>query len=311
MVGPLLGAMVSIAVFLCGLFVLRGSLEAMKPVVGPLLRTALKRPIAGLFAGLTVTAVIQSSSATNAMVVSLVAADVIGLRQAIAIVLGANVGTTLTAQIAALGNRQIGTVAFLVGLVLQAAPAASLRRLGTTCTGLGGLFLGLEGLGMSMHNVLAGSSWPASFIASPTGDLGAVAVGAALTGVVQSSSAVTSLLVGLVRSGAVDLRTGIAVALGSNIGTVVTTVLASLSGGPAAKRVAVADAVFNTLGVLIFVPLIPHVSLGVAHLSSEPGRQLAHTHMLFNITTVALLFPWLSQYCRVIETLTRRCGRDR
>lgn len=294
-----LGVIVSLAIFFCSLFLLKESLASLKPWVGPALRRATGHPLHGAALGFLVTALIQSSSATNSVAVSLVATGMLRLRHALAIVLGANVGTTMTGQLVAFGLHELGLPLLFAGICLQVVNRRRIRAAGTTLMGLGGLFYGLWALGGSLAQLGDRSGLSALFAAAQTSDGASVAAGAVLTALVQSSSAVTSLLVGLADAGTLSVRAAIAGALGSNIGTVTTTILASLSGGALARRTAWLDLAFNTLGVLVVAPFLSYIPAWMGLIAERPGRQVAHAHTLFNIVTVALALPFVRAVSRL------------
>jgi len=245
------------------------------------------------------------------MAVALVAAGVFDLRRAFGVVLGANVGTTVTGQIVAFGTQGLGLALLGAGLLLQVplvrgAPIGGLLRLGEWGEGLAGvgcIFASLGCLGRLLAP-LAGEGTLAGFVeAISDSRAAALLFGFAFTAILQSSSAVTSLLIGWVDSGGLPVPAGIAAALGANVGTVATTILASLSCSRSAKRVAAADALFNLLSVLIIWPVLGEFEAMVGALSPDPGRQVAHAHTLFNVFGAVLALPLLTPYCRLIERL--------
>jgi Na+/phosphate symporter len=305
----LFAVLVALAIFFCSLFLLKESLEALQPRVGPWLRRATGHPLQGALLGFLVTALIQSSSATNSMVVGLVAAGVLRLKHAFAVILGANVGTTITGQIVALGLGDLGLPLLVAGFFLQWVPRPGIHAGGKALMGVGGLFYGLWALGGSLAQLGAASGLGAFLAAAQASDGASLAAGALLTAVVQSSSAVTSLLVGLADAGVLPVRAAIAATLGSNIGTVTTTILASLSGGPLARRAAWLDLGFNLLGALIALVFMPYLAPWLAGLAVAPGRQVAHAHTLFNVITVAVALPFVDRIARLAGD-QERSGRD-
>ena len=290
---PSVGTALALTIFFSSFLLLKQTLISLEPWARPALTRALGAPLKGAVAGFLVTVVIQSSSATNSIAVGLVAANVLRLEDALAVILGANVGTTFTGQIVAFGLDEMALPLMAAGLLLQVFRIPSARRAGAVAMGVGGLFYGLWALGSSLAALsdhLELERWLDSVLAS---DLKAVAAGLLATAVVQSSSAVTGLIIGLADAGSIGARAAIAAALGSNVGTVATTLLASLSGGPLARRVALFDLAFNALGVLLFLPFLSHLPGWMALAADTPGRQVANAHTFFNATTVALMLPFV------------------
>lgn len=300
MLRALLGVVLALAIFFSSLGLLKQTLIALEPRIGPLLRRAAGHPVKGAALGFLATTLIQSSSATNSLAVTMVGTGVLQIRHAFAIILGANVGTTMTAQLVAFGLQDFGLPLFVTGLVAQVLPHGMTQLLGRTLMGIGGLFYGLWALGHSLAG-LGGLLGLGIFVGGArVGDLASVAAGAALTAVVQSSSAVTSLLVGLADAGSLPVRAAIGGVLGSNIGTVTTTLLAGIPSGPIARKTALLDLLFNTVGVAFVAPLLGAFPAWMAVITELPGRQVANAHTLFNLVTVALALPWVGPVSRLL-----------
>lgn len=304
---PIVGVVWALLIFFCALWTLRATLAHWEPVVGPWLRRAVGRPWKGVLWGFLVTAIVQSSSAVNSVTVALVGAGVLGLPHAFAIVLGANVGTTMTGQLIALSAYSLALPMFCAGLLLQLAASERVRLGGHLLASLGGLFYGLWALGEALLRVGEGNVLSQLIAAADYSPAVALVTGVFLTALVQSSSAVTGLLIGLAGSGVIAAKTGIAAALGSNVGTVATTILASIPAGAAARRVAWMDLVFNLTGALLFFPLLTLADEGwLFALATHPGRQVANAHTFFNLITVLAALPWIGPLGRWIERGVRR-----
>jgi len=307
--GHWLGVGVALAIFFSGIFQLKLALRFFEPAIAPLLQTAFRHPLVGVGVGFISTAIVQSSSATNAVAVGFVSAGVLRFPHAFAILLGSNIGTTLTSQLVAFGTFQAGLLLLTLGLLLQLMPTEVGRKTGAVGGGVGGMFLGLWALGEVLSH-LAGTRFGGSIVGIiQAGDASAFLFGAGLTGIVQSSSAVSSLMVVMAGEGSITVRAAIACVLGSNVGTVVTTLLASIGGGVSARRTAMADLLFNGLGVALFWPVLGTFATAVASLSDAPARQVAHAHTLFNMLCVALVLPIITPFCRFVTLVTsRRAG---
>lgn len=247
-VKTLIGFCLSIAVFLVSLRLMS---ESVQNAIGARLRKILAvftfNPLTAAISGAAVTALVQSSSAVAAVMVALVNAGVLTLSQAFGVILGANVGTTVTAQIAALDLSHMIVPLILCGLFVPINRRT--HYAGMALIGLGGLFLGLSLLRLSLTPIL-GCRWVQSVLISLSRNaLAAVLAGVAVTAVVQSSSAVTSVVIVLGQAQAISLVGAIAIAFGSNIGTVLTTLISSIGMNREAKAAAYADLIFNVLGV--------------------------------------------------------------
>ncbi|NLJ80723.1 MAG: Na/Pi cotransporter family protein [Firmicutes bacterium] len=286
------GFSLGISIFLLGLKLLASSLESalghrLRPILTRFTATKWQSLLAGAFS----TCLIQSSSAVASTMVVLVHSGILTLKQAFGIILGANIGTTLTAQIIAfrLGNAALPLM--LAGLLVFIAGRTG--AVGTALFALGSLFFGLTITTATLSPLL---QLPAvhilltDFTRSPWQ---ACLVGMVLTALVQSSSAVTGVVISLAHLGSISLPAAAGIALGSNVGTVVTTLLATVNRGRESKATAYADLFFNLGGVLLILPFFgPFLGI-IARISSDPARQIAHAHTVFNVITALLALPFL------------------
>lgn len=283
-----------ISIFLLGLKLMTAALETL---LGFRLRSALIRfteaRTKGFLLGLLVTAFIQSSSAVGAALVVLADTGVLSLTQALGVMLGANVGTTVTAQIVALPLESLALPLCAVGLAVRYG--AKRRRMGTALFGLGAVFYGLSCTTAALAPLLQTPGVHRILTSLTATPLEAVFFGMLLTALAQSSSAVTGLVIGLVKQGLLPVPVAVGVALGSNVGTVATTLLASLGRGRASRATAYADLLFNLGGVVLVLPAFPWFVRFLACLSGDPGRQVAHAHTVFNTATALLALPFLPQ----------------
>lgn len=303
---PETGVGLGLAAFLGGLFILRGGLRSLEPALRPLLARELTTPLRGVVAGALAAALLHSSSATNAVAVALAGGGMLSLKQGVSLVLGANIGTTVTGQLAAFNSEALGLLLIFLGS-LTVPFRGKVRQGGWLLLGLGGLLFGLD----LMEEALRAGGGSVDLLKRLGGasDGAALAFGAVVTAVVQSSSAVTGTLIALAEAEAIAVRPAIAAALGSNVGTVVTTLVAGFASGFAARRVAVADLLFNAAGAAAFLPLLPALLSLVQALSDAPGRQIANAHTLFNLISVVLLLPFIEPFCALLERLLP--GRER
>ena len=286
------GFALGISIFLLGLRLLGGSLES---ALGEKLRTILRRATAGRFksllVGLLCTCLVQSSSAVASTTVVLVHSGVLTLKQAFGVILGANIGTTLTAQIMAFRLENVALPLILLGVVIFTAGRTP--GVGLALFALGSLFFGLTLITLTLAPLLKlpGVHFLlAHFTRTP---FQACLAGLVLTALVQSSSAVTGVVISLAHLKALSLSGAVGIALGSNVGTVITTLLASVGRGRESKATAYADLFFNLGGVILLLPFYGRFLQIVARISQDPARQIAHAHTLFNLVTAFLALPFL------------------
>ena len=267
-----------------------------------------KSKLLGVGIGTAVTAVVQSSSASIVMVLGFVNAGVMSLLQATTIIFGANIGTTVTAQIVSLGLSGSGALSMTVVFSGFAGVGAVLnlfckndrwKKIGGILAGFGMLFVGLGLMSGSMGD-FARMDAVKEFLAGVRNPLLLVAVGTVLTAIMQSCSVTTSVAVTMVAAGLVDLNQGIYLTIGANIGAVTPVVLASLASGKNAKRSALVHVLFNCVGAALFVgaglllSAAADMSLGDLFARLVPGEaktRLAMFHTIFNVATTGLLLP--------------------
>ncbi|MCI8360160.1 MAG: Na/Pi cotransporter family protein [Clostridiales bacterium] len=301
-----------------GLFLLGMKLmsEGLETAAGTRLKRMLEvltsRKLLGMLVGAGTTAVIQSSSATTVMVIGFVNAGLITLSQAAGVIMGANIGTTVTGLLVALNPKDIAPAALLVGVVAMTfIKKKAAQYAGQIFAGLGLLFLGLNAMSSAMEPLRSFPPFIDMMVAFANNPLLGVLAGMVFTAVVQSSSASIGILQALAMQGAVpDIRAAVFILMGMNIGTCVTAILAALGGGRNAKRAAVIHLLFNVIGTAVFVAvclLLPFPRL----LDMLPGgmpTQIAAAHIVFNVATTLLLLP----FSRLLVQLAQRIipGRD-
>lgn len=262
-------------------------------------------PIIGVAIGAGITAVVQSSSLTTVMAVGFVNASLMTLKQAIAIIMGANIGTTITAQLVAFEITQYWAVPLAVGfLIYFFVKRKKMKNTGYIFFALGILLLGMVTMTEAVEP-LQSSQWFYNAIAflSKYQILGLLA-GMVFTAIVQSSAATIGLMIAMATTGLVPLEAALPVLLGSNIGTCITAVLASIGTSMAAKRVALAHVFFNVIGSIIFMIILPWFEQLVVAISPvSVARQIANAHTLFNVIATVLFLPFISKYAKLIERI--------
>ncbi len=279
--------------------------EALQFIAGDRMRhligTLTKTPLRGVFVGILVTVLIQSSSGTTVMTVSFVNAGLMTLKQAIGIIMGANIGTTVTAQIIAFKIKDLALpfVALGVALVLFGRSKRQ-RYVGNGVVGFGLLFMGMQTMESATRFMASHGDFLLFLSSNP---IYGVLAGTILTMIVQSSAATIGLTIAMASQGLLGIDAAIPIILGDNIGTTITAVLASLGTNRYAKQAAAAHVLFNLFGVIIFLAFLPLYKFVVVHTASDVGRQLANAHTIFNVVNTIIFIPFVSFFARLIQAM--------
>jgi phosphate:Na+ symporter len=248
--------------------------------------------------GFVVTAIIQSSTATTVMVVGFVNAGMMTLAQAVGVIMGANIGTTVTSLLIALNFSSVAAASVLVGVILMLASKKTLvKNLGSIFTGFGLLFLGIDLMSDSMAPLRESAGFMNFIVAvsdSPLRPLFGILLGIVMTAVLQSSSASVGVLQTLAMQGLVPLKFSVFVLFGQNIGTCLTALFSTVGAKKNSKRAAVIHLLFNLLGTGMFILialLTPYIEW-IEKISSDPMAQIAISHIVFNVVSTIVLFPF-------------------
>ena len=248
--------------------------------------------------GFVVTAIIQSSTATTVMVVGFVNAGMMSLAQAVGVIMGANIGTTVTSLLIALNFSSVAAAAVLVGVILMLASKKTVvKNLGAIFTGFGLLFLGIDMMSDSMAPLRESAGFMNFIVTvseSPLRPLFGIILGIVMTAVLQSSSASVGVLQTLAMQGLVPLKFSVFVLFGQNIGTCLTALFSTVGAKKNSKRAAVIHLLFNLIGTGIFILialLTPYVEW-IDKLSPDPMAQIAISHIVFNIVSTVIMFPF-------------------
>lgn len=285
--------------------------DGLQKAAGDRLREVLNRftstPLRAVLAGIIVTGLIQSSSGTTVLAVGLVSAGFMTLRQAIGVIMGANVGTTVTAFIIGFNLSAYALPIIGVGsLLLFFFKRKSLQNIGQILFGFGCLFFGLKLMGTAMEPLKDLPQFNQLMLDVSHIPILGVGIGTLLTMVLQSSSATIGILQQLYSQGSLALEAALPILFGDNIGTTITAVIAALGASVAAKRTAAAHVVFNLVGAIIFTILLgPFTQVVIAitgALNLNPSMQIAFAHGLFNVTNLAIQFWFIPQ----IEILVKK-----
>ena len=298
-VANILSMAVGLGLFLFGIRTMGDGLEnAAGAKLKRMLEVLTGNRFLAVLVGFVVTAIIQSSTATTVMVVGFVNAGMMSLAQAVGVIMGANIGTTVTSLLIALNFSSVAAAAVLVGVILMLASKKTVvKNLGAIFTGFGLLFLGIDMMSDSMAP-LRDSAGFMNFIVtvseSPLRPLFGIILGIVMTAVLQSSSASVGVLQTLAMQGLVPLKFSVFVLFGQNIGTCLTALFSTVGAKKNSKRAAVIHLLFNLIGTGIFILialLTPYVEW-IEKLSPDPMAQIAISHIVFNIVSTVVMFPF-------------------
>ena len=312
-----MGLFGGLALFLYGMEMMSDALKAvagerMKDILAKLTTNRFMGAITGAF----VTAIIQSSSVTTVLVVGFITAGLMSLAQSIGVIMGANIGTTITAQIVAFKVTKAALLMIGVGFtMLFASKNERTKHYGGMLMGLGLIFFGMSVMSDAMSPLRSYQPF-LDLMKTMENPIVGILVAAAFTGLVQSSSATTGIVIVMASQGFITLPTGIALAFGANIGTCVTALLASIGKPREAVRAALVHVLFNVAGVLVWVGFIDQLAAfvqaispadpslsGTERLAAEAPRQIANAHTIFNVANT-LIFIWFTgQLARLVEWL--------
>ncbi len=317
-IAPLvMGLLGGLAIFLFGMDEMAAALKA---VAGDRMKSILARltqnRFMGVITGAFVTAVIQSSSVTTVLVVGFISAGLMSMAQSVGVIMGANIGTTVTAQIIAFKVTKYALMMIAIGFSMRfVGKTEKMRHYGTGLLGLGLVFFGMAVMGDAMRPLRSYQPF-LDWMMTMESPLVGIAASAAFTALVQSSSATTGIVIVMASQGLISLPAGIALIFGANIGTCVTALLASIGKPREALRAAVVHVLFNVLGVLLWVAFIGKLAEavtwlspassaleGTARLAAETPRQIANAHTIFNIANTFIFLGAAPLFARAAQRL--------
>ncbi|MCX7570816.1 Na/Pi symporter [Tumebacillus sp. DT12] len=290
--------------FLFGMWIMRTGMERMAidrlpQIIGRFVKT----PTRGLLTGTVLTALIHSSAGVSIISIGLVSAGAMTFADSLGVILGSNIGTTVTTQVLSFDLDALILPSIIAGAVLSLVLRGKYKYIGLAILGFGAIFLALELIERALAP-LAHMDWFREVLAtSSRHPLLGVLAGTVLTALITSSTATTMLTVVLASQGLVDLPGAIAIILGNNIGTCITSVIAAVGTTLEAKRVALAHVILNVLGVLVFLPFINLLADFCRYTADGIGVQVATSHLLFNLISSLAVWPFTRQFAKLVEWL--------
>ena len=291
-----------VALFLYGIKLLSSALQSLAGnKLRHLLGTLTKTPLRGILVGIVVTVLIQSSAGTTVMTVSFVNTGLLSLKQALGLIMGANIGTTVTAQLIAFNIDALALPFLAVGVFMSMLfSKKQLGYLASGFIGLGLVFMGMQTMKTASHIISQHRDLLLFLSQNP---FSGVIAGIVLTAMIQSSAATIGLTIAVASQGLITLDAALPIILGDNIGTTLTAIFASLNASRPAKQAAMGHVLFNLIGTLIFLTLLPFYREIVAMTSPDIGRQIANAHTIFNLLNTILFFPFISLLAKLISTI--------
>ena len=288
-----------LGLFLYGMNIMSDGLEkAAGDKMKHIIEILTKNRVMGVLVGTLVTVIVQSSSATTVMVIGFVNAGIMNLTQSIGIIMGANIGTTITAQLVSIELTALAPLTIAIGVGLKYfSKSSKVKKYAEILLGFGILFLGMDIMKDAVKPLREIQVFKDMLLSFGSGSLGdtmmAIFTGFAITAIVQSSSATTGILIAFASTGLLPIASAFPILLGTNMGTTVTALLSSISASKTAKRAAIMHFLFNLIGTVIFGLFLLNITIDiVSRTSVDPARQLANAHTLFNVMNTLLLLPF-------------------
>lgn len=304
MIGIIVGLVAGLGIFLLGIQMMA---EGLHKAAGERMRRILElftsKRITAVATGAVVTAFLQSSSTTTVMIVGFVNSGLMTLSQAVGTIMGANIGTTITAQLVSFNIYALAYPLVGIGAMLYHFGKRKSNDVGLALLGFGFLLMGLSTMSTSVKPISDYQPFVNLVVSFGKYPILGIIAGTIFTVLIQSSSATTGLVIALSWQGIIDLHTGLALIVGANLGTCITVVLASLRVSITAKKAALGHILFNTFAVLLFILFRKPFTAVVLATGNTASRQIANAHTLFNVITTLILFPLLPYFVKLIERL--------
>ena len=262
-----------------------------------------RTPVHSFWIGLLTTFVLQSSSAVTVLTIGLTNAGLIQFTQTVGIILGTNLGTTVTTELIALKLESFAIPMLLVGVALWLMPRRNIRCIGLVIAGFGLIFLGIDTMKIMAKPLEQSETFRSLFMESSHSIWVGLITGIVFTALIHSGSATTVITMGLLTHQVLSMETALAIVLGANIGTCFTAVIASIGTNIASKQVAWCHTLFNVAGALVFLPILTQLALVSAFLTDNPSMQIAHSQTIFNLVCSLVALPFAAHIARFIQWL--------
>lgn len=294
----------SLLCFLAALRVMRAGLEGMASGRLPIIiHRFVKTPTRGIITGTTVTALVQSSAAVTAIAVGMVAGETMVFRDALGLILGSNVGSTITPQLLTLNLWSFVIPCGFIGLIFIVSGRKGLLNPGMALSGFSAIFIALQCMKTALYPLTLTEWFRHTLSVAGGNPLLAVLAGTLASAAVQSSTATTVITMALATANVIPLHGAIGIVLGANIGTCLTSILAAIGQSRPAQQVALSHVVLNVGGVLLTLPFIAPFTEWMRTLASNPSQQIANAHTIFNVICTLLVWPATSQFAALVERL--------
>ncbi|MFM1651522.1 Na/Pi cotransporter family protein [Brevibacillus sp. B_LB10_24] len=290
--------------FLLGLYAMRVGFHRLAgEKMEKVMQRFTKTPIHSFFSGLFSTFVLQSSGAVTVLTIGMTQAGIIGFAQTVGIILGTNVGATVTTQLIALSLGDFAVPMLLIGVALWLQPKPVLRCTGLIIAGFGLIFMGIDTMKIMAKPLEQSETFRVMFLESRHSILIGLVTGMVFTALIHSGSATTAITMGLMTHQILSMETALAIVLGANIGTCATALVASIGTNTASKQVAWCHTLFNLAGALAFLPFLSSLAYVSGMLTSDPATQIAHSQTIFNLVCSLAALPFASKIAAGIEWL--------
>lgn len=288
--------------FLSGMAIMKkGLLRIAENRIRTMLKMFTKNHVIGMLFGILITVILQSSSAVMIIMIGLIAVRVISFSNSIGIILGTNIGTTVTLEFLAYGTEELIIPLLIIGSFCIVIPSVRMKSAGLFFYGLGAIFLAMFGFEQLAVPISESPKFTSVFTLINHSHFFAVIIGCIITAIIQSSTAMIGIAMGFVHNHVIGLASATGIMLGANIGTCVDAYIASIGGGKEAKLSAYAHIWLNLFGVCLFFPFIDSFAGWIAQFEVIPERQLAHASVIFNVAVSLIFLPFANLFANFVE----------
>ncbi|GGE47226.1 hypothetical protein GCM10011391_27560 [Pullulanibacillus camelliae] len=296
-----------ITIFLFGMTVMKiGFKNVAEHRLKHILRIMTDRPLKGIIVGAAATALLQSSSVVTVIIISMTAAGLLSFRQTVGIILGANIGTTITGFIATFNPGQLTFILLALGILLLFLPFQKTFVFGTVSFGIGCVFISMDGFNALAEPLKSIGIIDTILHTANHSNVSSLIFGIIFAGIIQSSSATLLIAMGFLNNDTLQLVAAICIMLGANIGTSTTALIASIHSTVSARWVAYTHALFNLFGSLLILPFLNAFTHLIQSIASAPDRQLAYASFLFNLLSTIVALPFVNKYAHWAEKRIQR-----